>query len=365
MKRNGKGLLSYGRRLAKEVSDDDLSGLAAELAYRFFLALFPFFVFLAAAGGLAADLAGVQNPADEVMDWLGDTLPEDASSVLRTEMEGVIEERDEALLSAGILGAIWAASSGVGSVIKGMNRVYEVKEARPLWKRYAMSVGLTVFGGLAIIAAFVILVGGQVGGLALAGEIGLRGAAAALFTLARWPVVVGLLLLAVAFLYWLAPNADLPFKWITPGAALFTVGWLLVSFLFGLYVANFASYGATYGTLGGVVVLMVWFYLTAFLLLLGAQVNAVLAREAAPSDVQEGLPRASREHGRATGETGGRAAPERAESEMVTASGPREPAPARIVPALGLLVAALTLWKVARGRVTAAGTRLSQEVSNV
>jgi membrane protein len=364
MKDSPRGPLFLAKRLFKEAGEDDLSGLAAELAYRFFLALFPFFIFLTAAGGFVADYANVKNPADEVMDWLGDALPEDASSVLRSQLEGVTESRSGALLSFGILAAIWAASAGIGSVIKGMNRVYEVKEQRPMLTRYGLSVGLTLLGGVSIIGAFVLLVGGQVAGMALAEEIGLEGAAATLFTLARWPIVIGLLVLAVAFLYWAGPNVDLPFRWISPGAVVFTIGWLAASYVFGLYVANFGSYNATYGSLGGIVVLLIWFYLTAFILMLGAEINAVLAQEAAPAEVRQALPEESREHAERQdarrargGGDGGR------DRGAEPASGQRREAPAggepsgpgkrpgrtaRTAPVLGLAIAALTLWRVAR-----------------
>ena len=108
----------------------------------------------------------------------------------------------------------------------------------------------------------------------------MEGAAATAFALARWPVAIAVMLVAVAFLYWAAPNAKLPFRWISPGALLATVGWIAMTFGFGIYVSNFGSYNATYGTLGGVVVTLIWFYLSGFVLLLGAELNAVLADEA-------------------------------------------------------------------------------------
>jgi YihY family inner membrane protein len=191
------------------------------------------------------------------------------------------------LLSIGIIGAIWAGSSGVAGIMKTTNRAYEVRETRPMWKRLGLAVGMTVFGGFAIITAFVLLVGGQVAGLAVADQIGLEGVAASLFTLARWPIVISLLITAVAVLYWAAPNVDLPFRWITPGAIVFTVGWLAASYGFGIYVHNFGSYSVTYGTLGGVVVLLIWFYLTGFILLLGAEINAITAQEVVPEELPQ------------------------------------------------------------------------------
>ena len=272
----------FTKRLIKEIGEDDISGRAAELAYRFFLSLFPFFIFLAALGGFVADMVGAANPTDEIMDLLGDNVPADVASVLRTQLEQVIESQNAGLLSIGILGALVTASSGIATLIKGMNRIYGVKEARPFWKRYLLSLGITLFAGGALIIAFFLFVVGQVYGLKIANEVGLEGQAAQLITFARWPVVLLTVLTAVAFLYWAAPNAKQPFRWITPGALVFAFAWLLLNYLFGLYLSNFGSYNATYGALGSVVIVLLWFYLTSFLLLLGAEINAVLIEEIAP-----------------------------------------------------------------------------------
>ena len=125
-------MIQLGKRLYKEVGQDDLSGGATELAFKLFLALFPFFIFLAALGGFIASAFGVDNPTDRIMDALGRSLPSDASSMLRREVDGVMTNRNPALLSVGIIGAIWAASSGIGTIMKITNRVYGVKETRPI-----------------------------------------------------------------------------------------------------------------------------------------------------------------------------------------------------------------------------------------
>ena len=273
-------------KLIKEVGQDDLSDAASALAYKFFLALFPFFIFLTALAGFAGDLFGVEDPQTEIMDTLGTALPSDAYAVVNGQVETVVQEKNGALLSFGILGAIWAASSGVGSLIKALNRIHEVKETRPIYKRYGLAVGLTVLAGGFIVSAVALTLAGQFFGEEIAGQVGLEGAAKTLFLVARWPAAVLLLLTAVAFLYWAAPNIDLPFKWLSPGAVLFVCLWLPATFGFGLYVSNFGSYGDTYGALGGVVVLLVWLYLTSFVLLLGAEFNAVLAQETAPREVE-------------------------------------------------------------------------------
>jgi membrane protein len=357
--------IRFGKRIFKEAGEDDLSGAAGELAYRFFLALFPFFIFLAAMGGFAADLLGVRNPTQEIMDLLGDSLPPDAASVLQEQLESVVETRNAQLLSLGIVGAIWSASSGVSTIVKCMNRIYEVKETRPIWRRYLMNIGLTILGGAFSIGCLILLFVGQVAGTEAAADIGLEDQAAMAISLARWPAIFLMLLIATAFLYWAAPNVKLPFRILTPGALVFIVGWLAMSYGFGLYVSNFGSYNATYGALGGIVVLLVWFYLTSFLLVLGVEINAVLAEKAAPAQLPstpaEGAASGAVPEGKAdeaVGKSGG---------GMASVSKPRMPEPprslhhasalvdppagARLVTALALLVAAITYWRVASGLI--------------
>jgi membrane protein len=272
-------LVDLGKTLVKEISEDDVSGLAAEMSYRFFLALFPFFIFIAAFAGLVTDVFDVENPTDRIVDTIGDTIPLDAANLLREQLDGILASTNPGLLSIGIIGAIWAASSGVNTIIKGLNRVHDVEEGRPIWRRYLLAVTLTLMGGAAIILAFVALVVGQTVGVDIAEKIGLSGAATTMFTFLRWPIAIVAILIAISFLYWAAPNKDIPLKWIPPGAILFTTSWLVATYLFSIYVANFGSYNSTYGALGGVVILLIWFYLTSFIFLLGGQVNAVLHQE--------------------------------------------------------------------------------------
>lgn len=359
-----KRLIPYGKRVFKEIGEDDLSGAAAELAYRFFLALFPFFLFLAAMGGFVADIFGISNPTQEIMDLLGQSLPADAASVLRTELESVVESRDGALLSIGIAGAIWASSSGIGTIVKGMNRIYEVKETRPIWKRYLLNVGLTILGGVFAIGSFVLLFVGQLAGSQIAGELGLADETAAVIQVARWPAIIAMLIVATAFLYWAAPNVKLPFSWITPGAVVFIIGWIIMSIGFGFYVANFGSYNATYGTLGGIVILLSWFYLTSFLFMLGAEINAVLAQEEIPEKLpdtpeegatpdtvpphKEGEVRAKQGAGATAGlvskPRAGRLEKSRTTGPAAVAE-PKAPV-SKSVTALAMLVAAITFWRV-------------------
>src|SRR5690606_27794998 len=226
---NTKGLIDLGKNLKDEAGKDDLGGGAAEIAFRFFLAIFPFFIFLAALNGFVASALDGEGRTDEIMDMIGDSLPEDSANVLRGQLEGVLGQQNAGLLSVGILGAIWASSSGINAMMKRLNQVYGVGETRSGPVRIGLSLLLTVLGAGLLVLAFVVFFVGQVYGPDIAGEIGLEDTAADLISLARWPIALLLVLLAVGFLYWLAPNAGLPFRLITPGALFFAIGWALAT----------------------------------------------------------------------------------------------------------------------------------------
>jgi membrane protein len=279
-------VLDTGRRLWKEASIDDVSGLAAEMAYRVLLAMFPFFIFLAALGGFIAEPLGYDNPTQRIMNEIGTSLPADARGVLEGQLRRVLEGKHAGLLTFGIIGAIWSASTAMSTLIKALNRAYDVEETRPFWKRLPLVLGLTVIAAVFFIASFLILLIGQVFATEVGGWVGLSGAAADTFALLRLPIVFMLLTIAMAFVYWAAPNVDIPFRWVSPGAVVFIFAWILFTIAFAFYVSQFGTYQETYGTLGGVVVLLVWLYVTSFLMLLGAELNAVLQSEVAPEDMQ-------------------------------------------------------------------------------
>jgi len=278
----GVDLVPYAKRVAKEFSADDISGLAAELSYRFFLALFPFFIFLGALGGFAAAALSSDDPTQRLMDQIGDALPADARSILEDQVRGVLDSRSGGLLSVSIIGAIWASSGAMKALIKALNRVYDVPETRSFWKSTSLALAMTLAGSVCTLGSFALLIATQAFGNDIADAIGAGGAFELTVALARWPIVIALVMLSVALIYWIAPNIDVPFRLFSPGAITFTVVWLLTAIGFGLYVANFGSYNKTYGTLGGVVVLLTWLYLSNVSLLLGAEINATLAEQKDP-----------------------------------------------------------------------------------
>ena len=273
-------------RLKRSIPADDVLGLAAEIAYRFLFAVFPFGLFVAALGAFIASALRIENPAQQIVDGMGDNLPQSIAQALQPELERLLDVAQPGLLSVGALTALWAATGGTNALVKGIHRAYDLEEQRPVLLRYAMAIGLTLLAALGIFVSFVTIVGGAILTEQVASRFGLGEEAAGIVSLLRWPAVFIALTLAVAILYRYGPSLVVPWRWILVGAAAFTVGWIVATVGLAFYATNVADYGATYGTLGGVIVLMLWFYLTGVLLLLGAEITAALARERSPEEIR-------------------------------------------------------------------------------
>ena len=278
-------LSGIGRRLLDGIKNNDVSGLAAEIAYRFLFAIFPFGLFVAALGAFVATSLRVENPAEQIVAGLGDNLPPSIADAIRPELERLLTSASAELLTIGAIAALWAATGGTNALVKGIHRAYEVPEQRPFVLRYVVAVGLTLLGAVGVIASFVTIVGGAMLTQQIAAQVGLGDQAFAVLQVLRWPAVFLVLTAAVAILYRYAPSIVVPWRWILAGAAMFTVGWIVATAALGFYAANVANYGATYGSLGAVIVLMLWFYVTAAMLLIGAELTAALARELSPDEI--------------------------------------------------------------------------------
>lgn len=273
-------------RLIKSIQDDDVLGLAAEIAYRFLFAVFPFGLFVAALGAFIATWLHVENPAQLLVDSLGDNLPPSIAGALQPELERLLSASRADLLSVGALAALWAATGGTNALVKGIHRAYGLSEERPFLLRYAISIGLTLLAAAGVIASFVTIVGGAAVTDQVSQRLGLGEQASAVVGVLRWPGVFIALTAAVSVLYRYAPSVVVPWRWVIAGAALFTTGWLIATGALGFYIGNVADYGATYGSLGAVVVLMLWFYVSAVMLLVGAEVTAALAHERTPGEIR-------------------------------------------------------------------------------
>jgi membrane protein len=273
-------------RLIQSVREDDLSGLSAEIAYRFLFAVFPFGLFAAALGSFAATYLRVDNPADEIIRGLGDNLPPSIADAIRPELQHLLSSARPDLVSIGAIAALWAATGGMNALVKGMHRAYDVDEIRPFLLRYVVAIGLTLLGAIGVVLSFVTIVGGAMLTEEIAARLGLGEISSTILWILRWPAVFVMLTLAVSILYRYGPSVVVPWRWIVAGAAVFAFGWLVATAALGFYVGNVADYGATYGSLGAVIALMLWFYVTAALMIFGAQVTASLAHELTPDRIQ-------------------------------------------------------------------------------
>jgi membrane protein len=265
---------AVANRAARDFVADDMPTYATALAFRALLALVPFAIFLLALLG-SLGLAGF-------FDWLvrqaQTALPRDAASLVRQAVAEVRGQASGGLLTFGILVAVWAASAAVRALMTALNAAHGVAESRPLWKRYPLSVAYTLgLTAMLIAAAGLMLVGPQVVGRA-AGWANLGGPAVALWDWMRWPAGLFLLLTAVAVAYHVAPDVDRPFRLATPGSVLAVAAWIAASLGFAAYAGRFGSFGATYGSLAGAVVLLLYLFLSAAALLLGAEVDAAIDR---------------------------------------------------------------------------------------
>ena len=280
-----------GKRVWADIGKDDIFGRAAQLSYYFLLALFPLLLFLMSVIGLIMG-AGTEL-RQSLFNYLGKVLPSSASQMVSNTVFEVSNASSGGKISFGILAALWAASAGMGAISESLNIAYHVKETRPWWKRRLIAVGLTLALAILIITALVIvLYGGRIAdGLASSYSLGTG------FTLAwkilQWPIVLFFLLLGFALIYYWAPDLrDQDWRWVTPGSVVAVVLWLLVSFGFRLYLHYFNSYSKTYGSLGAVIILMLWFYFTGAAILIGGEVNsdieAAAAREGAPGAKEKG-----------------------------------------------------------------------------
>jgi membrane protein len=266
----GVGAKELGRRVIHEIQDDDCFGRAAQLAYYLLFALFPFFLFLTTLLGYLP----IPNLLDRMMEVLAQVLPGDALRLVQENLHQLVTGERGGLLSFGILAALWTSSSALTAIIDSLNRAYDVEEGRPFWKVRLIAILLTVGLSAFIVVALVLLTFGPQLGRWVADLVGLGQAFALIWTILRWPVIVGLLIVAMAMLYYLGPDVEQEWKWITPGSAVAVIGWLLTSLGFAFYVNNFGSYNATYGTIGAVIVLLTWMYLSGLFILIGGELNA-------------------------------------------------------------------------------------------
>lgn len=262
-------------KVGKNVVDDDLTGRAAQLAYYFFLSLFPTLIFVSSLTGII--LGSQSGLRDQLLQSFATFLPPTAYALVVTTFNEILKASTAKTALLGILFAFWSATSGMTATQDTLNAVCKMKETRPIWKTYLIAMALTVVVlALALTALVIFFDGGKLVRL-VAHHIGLSAGLTFLWRAVQWPLALFQLSLAFSFTYYWAPDLKhKTWRWITPGSVIGILGWLAVSGAFRLYLHFFNHYSLTYGSLGAVIILLLWFYLSGFMLLLGGEVNATI-----------------------------------------------------------------------------------------
>lgn len=255
------------KQLVERINDADVTGLSAQLAYFFLLSLFPFLLFLVTLMGF------IPISSESVMQFLDSFLPGDVSDMIKDNLETLVNNRSGGLLSVGILGTIWSASNGFNAITKSFNKAYQVEEDRSFILNRLIALGLMLGLVLVIAVALVGAVFGKVIGEYVFGFIGLDDYVDA-WNVIRWVVTTVTLFLVLFIIYILAPNEKIKMKDVVLGAIFATIAWQVVSLGFSYYVNNLGNYSATYGSLGTVIILMIWLYLSGIIITTGGVINA-------------------------------------------------------------------------------------------
>lgn len=271
---------SFIGRILRRLDSHDVLGQSAKLSYYLVLAVFPLLIFLVTLIGILAPGSGMMQ---RLLSYWQSILPLAAYELVLKTLQEISTNAGAGKLSIGLIGTVWAASGGMGAVIDGLNRAYTVSEGRPWWKAQLLSVVLTMaLTAFVFIALAIVLFDNRIGSAA-AEYVGLGTEFKIVWNVIQWPIGLSFVLIAFILLYRFAPNVhNIQLKNVIPGAIAALILWLAVSILFRIYLHYFNHYGATYGSLGAVIVLMLWFYLTGAAILTGGEVNAELEPDVQP-----------------------------------------------------------------------------------
>ena len=273
------------KRTIREFKRDNLTDLAAALTYYGVLSIFPLLLVLVSILGLVG-----KSATQPLIDNVGTVAPGAAKDIVTSAIQNLQKSQGAAgiLFVVGLVAALWSASSYIAAFMRAANEIWDVEEGRPIWKTIPLRLAITLVTVilLAVMALAVVLTGPlaeEVGNV-----IGLGSTAVTVWDIAKWPVMILIVSLMFAFLYWAAPNVRHPkFQWVSPGGVLAVLLWIVASAAFAFYVANFGSYNKTYGALAGVIIFLVWLWITNVVILLGAEFNAEIERG---RQIQAGVP---------------------------------------------------------------------------
>ncbi|MBA2733032.1 MAG: YihY/virulence factor BrkB family protein [Acidobacteria bacterium] len=279
----GFGGLSWkqlGKRVWNEMNEDDVWGRAAQLSYYFLLALFPLLLVMMALLGIFADKG--TELRDSLITYLSQVMPASAGELVHKTVDELTNASGAGKISFGLLATIWAASNGMGAISESLNAAYKVKETRPYWKTRLIAIGLTAALALLIVSALALLLYGFQIADAIAIKAGLGDAFTITWKIVQWPIILFFILVGFNLIYYFAPDIKKQeWKWVTPGSIIGVALWLLISFGFKTYLSYFNSYSATYGSLGALIIMMLWFYFTGMAIMIGGEVNSEIENAAA------------------------------------------------------------------------------------
>lgn len=275
----GIGLASLARQVYQEQAEDRVGSWAASLAYHTLFAIFPFFV-------LVLSLLAVfhaTNLVDSLLAKSGSVLPSDAEHLLRSQILSIARSRAAAGFTLGaivaLVAALWGLTSGFRAVMSATNSMYGVHDRRPFWKTYLVAMTLAVGSVTLLLAALILTVFGPAIGMAVANLIGAGPAFSLAWNIVQWPILLLFVFLAFAVIEDYSTVADVPFRLISPGSVFSVLGWVVFSLLFSLYVSHFGSYNAAYGSFAGLAIFLLYVYYSAYIILLGAEINQVIMEQ--------------------------------------------------------------------------------------
>jgi len=266
-------IFQIAKRTIRGMIDDDCAGLAAELAYYFFLALFPALIFAVALFGFLP----VSGLVQQLVNKLNTVVPHDVADVIGRQLTHLTDSGgNTSLLTLGMLGTIWSSSAAVASIIDTLNRVYEIKESRAWWRVKLRAIILTIGLIIFFLVAMLLVLAGPIVANWLDSTLHLGSTVIRIWQVVRWIGAFFLAVLAIDIVYYFGPDAETKWVWITPGSLVAIVLWIISSIGFRLYLASFGSYNATYGALGGIIVLLLWFYISGLSILIGAELDSTI-----------------------------------------------------------------------------------------
>ncbi|WP_112179923.1 MULTISPECIES: YihY/virulence factor BrkB family protein [Paraliobacillus] len=267
-----QNIITFAKQLFKRFNDDDVIGLSAQLAYFFLLSLFPFLIFLVTLIGYL--------PLDyqDILNFMATYLPAGTFELIEDNIEQIVNQRNGGLLSIGIIGTLWSASNGTNAIMNAFNKAYDVEENRSFIVSRLIAIVLLLAMLLVIIVAFLLPIFGKAIGVYVFSFVGISGGFLEVWDALRWIISSMVFFIVFLALYMLAPNKRIHIKDAVIGALFATIGWQMVSLGFSYYVSTIGNYSAAYGSLGGVIVLMIWFFISGVIIITGGEINAILKR---------------------------------------------------------------------------------------